>query len=160
MVPFHLSFFFRLCISSGVMKGIVITSRSVKFWLLKDIANIIRISKIIVLLLKVAGFWERIRLEPTCKQWLPPTNHSNLFAAFRRKKNQQKITTTVRLLTHVLCKTTHFFFHSFIATMSYSLQISFKFKVMTTIYNEIPLKIRQGTVFRFWINTNFVCSKW
>ncbi len=27
---------------------------------------------------------------------------------------------TVRLLTHVLCKPTHFFFHSFIATMSYS----------------------------------------
>ncbi len=32
---------------------------------------------------------------------------------------------TVRLLTHVLCKTTHFFFHSFIATMSNSPQISF-----------------------------------
>ncbi len=32
---------------------------------------------------------------------------------------------TVRLLTHVLCKPTHFFFHSFIATISYSLQISF-----------------------------------
>ncbi len=32
---------------------------------------------------------------------------------------------TVRLLTHVLCKPTHFFFHSFIATMSYSLQTTF-----------------------------------
>ncbi len=32
--------------------------------------------------------------------------------------------TTVRLLTHVLCKPTHFFFHSFIAAMSYSLQTS------------------------------------
>ncbi len=32
---------------------------------------------------------------------------------------------TVRLLTHVLCKPTHFFFHSFIATMSCSLQTSF-----------------------------------
>ncbi len=32
---------------------------------------------------------------------------------------------TVRLLTHVLCKPTHFFFHSFIATMSSSLQTSF-----------------------------------
>ncbi len=32
---------------------------------------------------------------------------------------------TVRLLTHVLCKPTHFFFHLFIATMSYSLQTSF-----------------------------------
>ncbi len=32
---------------------------------------------------------------------------------------------TVRLLTHVLCKPTHFFFHSFVATMSYSLQTSF-----------------------------------
>ncbi len=32
---------------------------------------------------------------------------------------------TVRLLTHVLCKPTHFCFHSFIATMSYSLQTSF-----------------------------------
>ncbi len=32
---------------------------------------------------------------------------------------------TVRLLTHVLCKPTHFFFHSFIATISYSLQTSF-----------------------------------
>ncbi len=31
---------------------------------------------------------------------------------------------TVRLLTHVLCKPTHFFFHSFIATMSHSPQIS------------------------------------
>ncbi len=30
---------------------------------------------------------------------------------------------TVRLLTHVLCKPTHFFFHSFIATMSYPLQV-------------------------------------
>ncbi len=29
---------------------------------------------------------------------------------------------TVRLLTHVLCKPTHFFFHSLIATMSYSFQ--------------------------------------
>ncbi len=32
---------------------------------------------------------------------------------------------TVRLLTHVLCKPTHFFFHSFITTMSYSLKTSF-----------------------------------
>ncbi len=32
---------------------------------------------------------------------------------------------TVRLLTHVLCKPPHFFFHSFIDTMSYSPQISF-----------------------------------
>ncbi len=32
---------------------------------------------------------------------------------------------TVRLLTHVLCKPTHFLFHSFIATMSYCLQTSF-----------------------------------
>ncbi len=32
---------------------------------------------------------------------------------------------TVRLLTHVLCKPTHFFFHSFIGTMSYSHQTSF-----------------------------------
>ncbi len=32
---------------------------------------------------------------------------------------------TVRSLTHVHCKPTHFFFHSFIATMSYSLQTSF-----------------------------------
>ncbi len=32
---------------------------------------------------------------------------------------------TVRLLTHVLCKPTHFFFHSFIATMPYCLQTSF-----------------------------------
>ncbi len=31
---------------------------------------------------------------------------------------------TVRLLTHVLCKPTHFFFHPFIVTMSYSLQTS------------------------------------
>ncbi len=34
-------------------------------------------------------------------------------------------TNTVRLLTHVLCKPTHFFFHSFIATKSYYLQTSF-----------------------------------
>ncbi len=33
--------------------------------------------------------------------------------------------TTVHLLTHVLCKPSPFFFHSFIATMSYSLQASF-----------------------------------
>ncbi len=32
---------------------------------------------------------------------------------------------TVRLLTHVHCKPTHFFFHSFIATMSYPPQTSF-----------------------------------
>ncbi len=32
---------------------------------------------------------------------------------------------TVRLLTHVLCKPTHFFFHSFIAIMHYCLQTSF-----------------------------------
>ncbi len=32
---------------------------------------------------------------------------------------------TARLLTHVPCKPTHFFFHSFIATISYSLQTSF-----------------------------------
>ncbi len=32
---------------------------------------------------------------------------------------------TVRLPTHVLCKPTHFFFNSFIATMPYSLQTSF-----------------------------------
>ncbi len=32
---------------------------------------------------------------------------------------------TVRLLTHVLCKPTHFFFHSFKATMSFSLQTNF-----------------------------------
>ncbi len=32
----------------------------------------------------------------------------------------------VRLLTHVLCKPTHFIFHSFIATISYSLQTSFR----------------------------------
>ncbi len=32
---------------------------------------------------------------------------------------------TVRMLTHVLCKPTHFIFHSFMATMSYSLQTSF-----------------------------------
>ncbi len=31
----------------------------------------------------------------------------------------------MRLLTHVLCKPTHFFFHSFIATMSYSPQTTF-----------------------------------
>ncbi len=31
---------------------------------------------------------------------------------------------TVHLLTHVLCKPTHFYFHSFIATISYSLQIN------------------------------------
>ncbi len=35
------------------------------------------------------------------------------------------IATTVRLLTHVLCESTHFYFHSFIATMSYSLQTNF-----------------------------------
>ncbi len=32
---------------------------------------------------------------------------------------------TVRMLTHVLCKPTRFFFHSFIATMCYPLQTSF-----------------------------------
>ncbi len=32
---------------------------------------------------------------------------------------------TVRLLTYVLCKTTHFFFLSFIVAISYSLQTSF-----------------------------------
>ncbi len=32
-------------------------------------------------------------------------------------------------------------------------------QVMTTFQNEIPLKIRQGTVLQFRINTNFVCLK-
>ncbi len=32
---------------------------------------------------------------------------------------------TMRLLTHVLCKPTHFFFPSFIATMLYFFQTSF-----------------------------------
>ncbi len=40
-------------------------------------------------------------------------------------RHSYKTVYTVRLLTHVLCKPTHFFFHSFIATMSYSLQTSF-----------------------------------
>ncbi len=31
----------------------------------------------------------------------------------------------MRLLTHVLCKPTHLIFHSFIATISYSLQTNF-----------------------------------
>ncbi len=30
-------------------------------------------------------------------------------------------------------------------------------QVMTTFLNEIPLKIRKGTVLHFRINTNFVC---
>ncbi len=34
---------------------------------------------------------------------------------------------TVRLVTRVLCKPTHFFFHSFIATMSNSLQTTSKY---------------------------------
>ncbi len=38
---------------------------------------------------------------------------------------QGNVVCTVRLLTHVLHKPTHSFFHSFIATMSYSLQTSF-----------------------------------
>ncbi len=41
------------------------------------------------------------------------------------KQYLSRLEPTVRLLTHVLCKPTHFFFHSFIATMSYSLQTSF-----------------------------------
>ncbi len=32
-------------------------------------------------------------------------------------------------------------------------------QVMTTFKNEIPLKMRQGSVFHFIINTNFACSK-
>ncbi len=45
--------------------------------------------------------------------------------AFLYTVGQHLTVCTVRLLTHVLCKPTHFFFHSFIVTMSYSLQISF-----------------------------------
>ncbi len=37
---------------------------------------------------------------------------------------QHMLRCTVRLLTHVLCKPTHFFFDSFIAIMSYYLQTS------------------------------------
>ncbi len=48
----------------------------------------------------------------------------NAFTFTRRQKRTAAIP-TVRLLTHVLCKPTHFFFHPFIATMSYSLQTSF-----------------------------------
>ncbi len=46
------------------------------------------------------------------------------FSFYQISLNTEKII-TVRLLTHVLWKPTHFFFHSFIATMSYSLQTSF-----------------------------------
>ncbi len=44
---------------------------------------------------------------------------------------------TVRLLTHVLCKPTHFFFLSFIATMSYSLQTRYD---MTYIYDRYYIR--------------------
>ncbi len=40
-------------------------------------------------------------------------------------RTRTKSILTVRLLTHVLCKPTHFFFHAFIATISYSLQTKF-----------------------------------
>ncbi len=46
-------------------------------------------------------------------------------SSFIRKRSPQGIRSTVRLLTHVHCKPTHFFFHSFIATISYSPQTSF-----------------------------------
>ncbi len=45
---------------------------------------------------------------------------------------------TVRLLTHVLSKPTHFFFHSFIATISYSLQTSFS-SVMKDRADKYPV---------------------
>ncbi len=51
-----------------------------------------------------------------------------IYASFYAKRHLEArpwCLITVRLLTHVLCKPTHFFFPSFIATISYSLQTSF-----------------------------------
>ncbi len=71
--------------------------------------------------------WPRVR--PDWMRWL---------VGFIRK-------TTVRLLTHVLCKPIHFFFHSFIATMPYSLQTSFSSVMkdweINTMYG-VPFKVK------------------
>ncbi len=38
-------------------------------------------------------------------------------------------------------------------------KLPYREQVMTTFLNEIPLKIRRGTVLHFSIYTNFACSK-
>ncbi len=53
------------------------------------------------------------------------TDLSYLFKEWNKEFIVLQVMLTVRLLTHVLCKPAHFFFHSFIATMSYPLQTSF-----------------------------------
>ncbi len=69
---------------------------------------------------------------------------------------------TVRLLTHVLCKLTLFFFNSFIATMSYSLQTSFivlwKTGPINTVYGVSPRSHLQGQT-RDNSNTRFYHTK-
>ncbi len=77
--------------------------------------------------------------------WVPPQVHlkgqtcdnkSTCFLFHYSKKHiyicywRIFVVCTVRLLTHVLCKPTHFLFHSFIAVMSYSLQT--RFGIVTT----------------------------
>ncbi len=66
---------------------------------------------------------------------------------------------TVRLLTHVLCEPTHFFFLSFIATMSYSLQTSFssvmknwadKYHVWGTPRGHLQGQTRENSNMRFF----------
>ncbi len=56
-------------------------------------------------------------------------------------------TDTVRLLTHVLYKPAHFFFHSFITTISYSLQVLvvlWKTGLINTMYGVPPQGHHQG----------------
>ncbi len=73
------------------------------------------------------------------KLWACYKNHARLYtrslrpsgkfmnrSSLRLQSGTRKFSSgTVRLLTHALCKPTHFFFYSFIATMPYCLQTSF-----------------------------------
>ncbi len=79
------------------------------------------------------------------------------------------MTTTVSLQTQVLCKTTHFFFHSFIATISYSLQTSFnivmkdwavKYHVWATPRGHLQGQIRDNSNTRFFTlkRNSYTCA--
>ncbi len=86
----------------------------------------------------------QLKREHKIKDKLPSYIHRTTYEAYKRRGRQY----TVRLRTHVLHKPTHFFFHSFIATISYSLQTSFNSLIKTlpiyTMYRVPPQGHLQG----------------
>ncbi len=78
--------------------------------------------------LYVEGRGGRVIVTPPLLSFKAFTGHaknSKLEACLDNPSARLPIQGTVRLLTHVHCKPTHFFFLSFIATISYCLQTSF-----------------------------------